>query len=105
MRINNQPPVNSPDTPTPQVVRRDSSTANSASSPVAAPVSSSTLPVASAQDYSLVPSFELQSLTAVLAEIPPVRQDVVSETIRRLTAGNLQSRDALVQTAKAILGE
>jgi hypothetical protein len=53
---------------------------------------------------SLVPSFELFSLTSTLSEVPPVRQQVVAETVRRLAAGQLQTTSALDQTARAILG-
>jgi hypothetical protein len=100
MRINNQPPVSSPDSATASIPRADK-----ASSTSAPHIASSSVPAVSAQDYSVVPSFELQSLTAMLAEVPPVRQDVVSETIRRLEAGDLQSHSALMQTANAILGD
>ena len=40
--------------------------------------------------YSLVPSFELQSLNALLQQVPPVREDVVAETIQRLASGQLR---------------
>lgn len=53
---------------------------------------------------SLVPSFELFSLTSTLQEVPPVRQQVIAETVRRLAAGQLQTSSALEQTARAILG-
>lgn len=52
----------------------------------------------------LVPSFELFSLTSTLQEVPPVRQQVVAETLRRLASGELQNTSALEQTARAILG-
>lgn len=100
MRINNQPPVNSPDSTTSSISRADKA------SPTPAPhIAASSVPAVSAQDYSVVPSFELQNLAAVLAEVPPVRQDVVSAAIHRLAAGDLQSHDALARTANAILGD
>jgi len=53
----------------------------------------------------MVPSFEMQTLTGLLAEVPPVRQSVLADTIRRLTSGALQTASALEQTADAILGQ
>lgn len=53
---------------------------------------------------NLVPSFELFSLTTTLQQVPPVRQEVVAETVRRLADGQLQTPSALEQTARAILG-
>jgi hypothetical protein len=51
-----------------------------------------------------VPSFEFLSLTATVQQIPPVRQEVVAETLRRLTEGQPQTPAALEQNARAILG-
>lgn len=98
MRITNQnqpsvPPAdnNADAVPTP----RTDATATSAPTPS---VSYPSFPV------GLVPSFELFSLTSTLQEVPPVRQEVVAETLRRLAAGQLQTTSALDQTARAILG-
>lgn len=98
MRITNQnqTPVPSADTnadtaPTP---RNDPAVPASPTPSVSFP----TFPV------GLVPSFELFNLTSTLQEVPPVRQQVVAETVRRLAAGQLQSSSALEQTARAILG-
>ena len=104
MRINNQTPVNSTDSTTSSTPRSDNanpSAPNSAAASLGTPSS----PAVSAQDFSMVPSFELQTLTAMLAKVPPVRQDVLAETIRRLTSGDLQTPSALEQTARALLGE
>ncbi len=98
MRITNQnqPPIASTDNKTdPAASARRNDAAASASSPSSPPPS---VPV------SLVPSFELFSLTSTLQHIPPLRQEVIAETIRRLAAGQLQSPAALEQTARAILG-
>lgn len=73
--------------------RHDSTAA--ASSP---PPASSSLPVA------LVPSFEFLSLTATVQHIPPLRADVIAETVRRLANGDLRTPAAAEQTARAILG-
>jgi|GEM_PF-3132267 hypothetical protein len=98
MRITNQNQTPVPSTgnraDTPPTPRSDA--AASASS-----ASSSTFP--SFPDV-LVPSFELLSLTAALQQVPPVRQEVIAETVRRLNTGELQTPTALEQTARAILG-
>lgn len=54
--------------------------------------------------YNLVPSFELQTLDALLHEIPPVREDVINATVQKLASGQLRSLDASERTAAAILG-
>jgi hypothetical protein len=95
MRITNenQTPVpttgNSADTP--PTPRNDVAVSTSSSS------ASPSFPV------SLVPSFEFLNLTATLNEVPPVRQEAIAETIRRLDAGQLDTPSALEQTARAIL--
>lgn len=100
MRITsqNQTPVPSTDkTNTPDAApTQRNETAASSSSPRAS----------TSRSYpdSLVPSFDLFSLTATLQEIPPVRADVIAETIRRLAEAQLQTPTALEQTARAILG-
>lgn len=99
MRISNQTPGSPPDATTSSILRADNASTNPTPH-----LSTSSAPEVSAQDLSMVPSFELLSLYAVLVQIPPVRQDVVSETIRRLQSGQLQSPTALEQTANAILG-
>ncbi len=97
MRITNQnqTPIASTDNKTDPAApppRNDAaSTSSSSSTPPSVPV-------------SLVPSFELLSLTSTLQHIPPLRQEVIAETIRRLAAGQLQTPAALEQTARAILG-
>jgi hypothetical protein len=99
MRITNQTnqtPVNPSETSTPQAARADS-TASAA--PVAAP-STTAIPV---QAY-LLPSYELLSLNAILAQVPPVREDVLAATIRRLASGELRTPEAIARTASAILG-
>ena len=58
-----------------------------------------------AQTSSVVPSFELRSLTSALQQLPSIRDDVVAATIGRLAAGQLQSPAALEATAQAILGQ
>ncbi|HTU23712.1 MAG TPA: hypothetical protein VMG10_37085 [Gemmataceae bacterium] len=94
----NQTPVPSADNSTSadaaQTSRNDS----------AAPASSSSSSSFPSFPDSLVPSFELFSLISTLQQVPPVRQDVVAETVRRLSAGDLQSSGAVEQTANAILG-
>ncbi len=52
----------------------------------------------------MVPSFELLSLNAAMSAVPPMRADVLAETIRRLAAGDLRTPSAVEQTARAILG-
>jgi hypothetical protein len=71
---------------------------NDASSPVSSSSHSPSSPV------GMEPSFEFLSLTAALNQIPLVRQDVISDTIDRLEAGQLQTPSALEQTARAMLG-
>ena len=56
------------------------------------------------QTSSVVPSFELRSLTAALQQLPSIRDDAVAATIGRLAAGQLQSSAAVEATAQAILG-
>jgi hypothetical protein len=70
------------------------------------PASSSSVASATSRSYpvSLVPSFELLNLAATLQQVPPVREDVIAETVRRLATGELQSPSAVEQTARAILG-
>ena len=97
MRITNQnqPPIPSTDNkadPAAPSPRNDATPASTSSSTTAS------LPV------SLVPSFELFSLTSTLQHVPPLRQEVIAETIRRLATGQLRTPAALEQTARAILG-
>jgi hypothetical protein len=54
--------------------------------------------------YNLVPSFELQTLDALLHEIPPVREDVINATVQKLASGQLRTPDVAARTAAAILG-
>ncbi|HTU19770.1 MAG TPA: hypothetical protein VMG10_17035 [Gemmataceae bacterium] len=106
MRINNQTPVSSTSSTTPSTGRSDNTTLGATPSSAAAqPGSPSSSPTISSQDYGMVPSFEMQTLTGLLAEVPPVRQSVLADTIRRLTSGALQTASALEQTADAILGQ
>lgn len=100
MQINNPGAVNPTNATSTSTTRTDNAPSNPA--PHITPTSA---PAVTAQDYDLMPSFELLSLNAVLTQVPPVRQDVISETIRRLAAGDLQSPSALEQTANAILGD
>jgi hypothetical protein len=97
MRITNQnqPPAPSLNTSPDAAAPRNDSVSGVSSPPPSTPAS---MPV------SLVPSFELLRLTAVLQQVPPVRQEVITETVRRLLAGQLQTPAALQQTAGAILG-
>ncbi|SRR5579875_2283759 len=97
MRITNQnqTPIASTDNKTDPAAPTPRNDATSMSSSSSTPPS---VPV------SLVPSFELLSLTSTLQHIPPLRQEVIAETIRRLAAGQLQTPAALEQTARAILG-
>lgn len=98
MRITNQNQSPHPSTEN----RTDAApTARNDAAASSSPASSSSLP--SFPD-SLVPSFELFSLTSTLQQVPPVRQEVVAETVRRLADGQLQTPSALEQTARAILG-
>jgi hypothetical protein len=71
---------------------------------VAASASSPTSSTSRPYPVSLVPSFELLSLTSTLQHIPPVREDVIAETVRRLATGQLKTPAAVEQTARAILG-
>jgi hypothetical protein len=57
------------------------------------------------QTSSVVPSFELRSLTAALQQLPSIRDESVAATINRIAAGQLQSPAALEATAQAILGQ
>jgi hypothetical protein len=99
MQISNQNPGSSTDPTTTSITRADNASPNPAPH-----LSTASAAEVSAQDYSMVPSFELLSLNAVLAQVPPVRQDVLNETVRRLESGQLTSLSALDQTADAILG-
>lgn len=101
MRIGNRTSTSSTNSTTSSTARSDNA-AGSAAPHLGSPSFS---PAASAQDSSMAPSFELQTLTALLAEVPPVRQAVLAETIRRLTSGQLQTSSALEETARALLGE
>lgn len=85
--------------------------ADNSAEAVPAPRSDAAVPVSPAPSVSyptfpvgLIPSFELFSLTSTLQEVPPVRQEVVAETLRRLASGQLQTTSALDRTARAILG-
>jgi hypothetical protein len=98
MRITNptnQTPINAVENATTPPPRPDSTTSKSASESASS---------ASADAYSLVPSFELLSLNAILQQIPPVRADVLAETIQRLASGQLRTSKAIEQTARALLG-
>ena len=99
MQITNQNPLPAPSidngTDAASTARNDSASA----APSAGSSTSPSYPV------SLVPSFELFSLTSVLQRIPPVREQVIAETIQRLDAGQLETPTALEQTASAILEE
>lgn len=96
MRIGNQ-------NQTPLSSTENSTSTTPASGNDAAPTTSHV--AGSTQASSLMPSFELRSLTAALQQIPSIRSEVVAETTRRLAAGQLQSPAALEATARAILGE
>lgn len=94
----NQTPV-----PSSETNADSASAARTSAAPPSASTSAPT-PAVSVQAFSMVPSFELLSLTATLKQIPPVRQEVLAETIRRLAAGDFRSADTLEKTAAAILG-
>lgn len=98
MQISNQPLVSSADAASSSVTRSDNATA--ASGPH---VDASSAGAVSAQDYGMVPSFDLLTFNAMLSEVPPVRADVLAETARRLASGVLETPSALEQTAQAIL--
>jgi hypothetical protein len=101
MRITNQNQT--------QVPTNDASTsadpATTSRTDAAGPASS--LPSLTSQTFpvNLVPSFELLSLQATLQHIPPVRADVIAETVRRLASTQLQTPGAVEETARAMLGQ
>ncbi len=99
MRITNQnqPPVSS-------TTNNSAEPAPGSRNKAAASASSPSDPTSRSFPVSLVPSFELLNLTATLQHIPPVREDVIAETVRRLAAGELQTPSAGERTARAILG-
>jgi hypothetical protein len=99
MQITNKPSV-APDTASNPAVRADNAGTPTAT-PHAPPSSGSSLSLLA---YSLVPSFELLSLDAALSQVPPVRPDVLAQTILRLASGDLHDGSALDQTASAMLG-
>ncbi|HWG43731.1 MAG TPA: hypothetical protein VN688_13165 [Gemmataceae bacterium] len=101
MRITNptnQTPINSVDNSTTPAVRPDSTASGV---PASTDLSAR---AASADAYGLVPSFELLSLNALLQQVPPVRADVIAETVQRLASGQLRTADTINRTADALLG-
>ncbi len=100
MRITNQTPANAVENSTNQTPRTDGA-ASGFPAPHLSPQVLTTVP---AQSSSLAPSYELLNLNATLRQLPPIREDVVADTIRRLTSGQLGTPDALDHTASAILG-
>lgn len=70
-----------------------------------APASPPSPPAVAAQEFGRVPSFELLSFNALLQHIPPVRAEVVAETVRRLAADQLRPSDTAGQTARVMLGQ
>jgi hypothetical protein len=99
MQVTNQNPLPSPSIDNGKDAA--STTRNESASAVPSPPSATSPSV----PVTLVPSFELFNLTSTLDRIPPVRAEVIAETIRRLDSGQLQTPSALEQTARAILGE
>ncbi len=103
MRITSQNPV-----PLPSANNGTASTARSDGTPTP-PTSIVPMPAEPALEppapaYNLVPSFELQTLNALLHEIPPVREDIINATVEKLASGQLRSPEAAARTAAAILG-